>query len=317
MARAYRLQGEGLLYHITSRGDGRQDIFHNDVDCAKFLEYLQTVKDKNKIYVYAYCLMTNHYHLLVETSLPNISKALQQLNTAYTVYHNVKRKKVGHLFQGRFKSLIVDKDSYLKELTRYIHLNPVRAKIVSRPEKYHWSSYREYITKIEDGIIDKAMFFRYLKITPSGYKKYVLEGIDKEINPFKEVYGGFVLGKELFIKGILKQMRSQVESEEFAYKDKIMEEVDPKAIILAVAKKYNTSPDIVCRYSVKRKPLLARIVAIYLLKRYSSLTNKKIGEMFGLTDTAIGKAARSGERLIAQNKEAARGVGELISVFRV
>lgn len=316
MARAYRLQGEGLLYHITSRGDGRKDIFRNDTDCAKFLEYLKAVKDKYKVYIYAYCLMANHYHLLVETSQPNISKAMQQLNTAYTVYYNVKRGKSGHLFQGRFKSMIVDKDSYLLELTRYIHLNPVRAKIVNNPDKYHWSSYNEYVKNIKDGIIDKALLARYIKINPVSYENFVLEGVGKEINPFIDVYGGFVLGKPVFIKDILKRIKEQAESEEFAYKDKIVDDVDPEAIVMAVAKRYNVDPEVL--YKAKKKPLLARKIAIYLLKKYSSLTNKKIGEMFGLIHhTGVGKVSQSLERLVAKDKKLLKSVRGIVSHFRV
>lgn len=316
MARAYRLQGEGLLYHITSRGDGRKDIFHNDTDCVKFIEYLKAVKDKYKVYVYAYCLMANHYHLLLETSQPNISRAMQQLNTAYTVYYNVKRGKTGHLFQGRYKSVLVDKDNYLLELTRYIHLNPVKAKIVDSPEKYPWSSYNEYIKTIRDGMVDKDLLFRYLKINSAGYKKFVLEGIGKKLDPFADIYGGFILGKETFVKDIFRQIKEQVKSEEFAYKGKVMGEVEPAAIVEAVAKKHNTSSEIL--YKAKKKSFLARKLAIYLLKKHSSLTNKEIGEMFGLTHhTAVGKVSQSVERLVAWDRGVARSIKSTISHFRV
>ena len=110
------------MYHITSRGDDRKKIFINETDHQKFLAYLQIAQEKFKFYMYAYCLMGNHYHLLFETTQANLSRIMQSLNTAYTVYYNVKRKRSGHLFQGRYKSILVDKDNYLLELTRYIHL---------------------------------------------------------------------------------------------------------------------------------------------------------------------------------------------------
>ena len=107
MARAVRLQAEDCFYHITSRGDDRKPIFRSERDYQKFLEYLALGREKYKYYVHVYCLMTNHYHLLIETTLPNLSRIMQYLNTSYTVYYNVKRKKSGHLFQGRYKSIIV------------------------------------------------------------------------------------------------------------------------------------------------------------------------------------------------------------------
>ena len=112
MARPYRLQGENCLYHITSRGDDRKKIFISDHDFNKFLEYLLIAKDKYKFHLFAYCLMSNHYHLFIETLEPNLSKIMQYINTSYTVYYNTKRKKTGHLFHGRFKSIMVDGDSY-------------------------------------------------------------------------------------------------------------------------------------------------------------------------------------------------------------
>jgi REP element-mobilizing transposase RayT len=140
MARPYRLQAENCLYHITSRGDDRKKIFLSETDFEKFLEYIKVAKDKFKFYLYAYCLMNNHYHLLIETTQSNLSRIMQYINTSYTIYYNGKRKRSGHLFQGRFKSIIVEADSYFTELTRYIHLNPVRAKIVDSPGIYRFSS---------------------------------------------------------------------------------------------------------------------------------------------------------------------------------
>ncbi|MFH1777795.1 MAG: transposase [Candidatus Omnitrophota bacterium] len=128
----YRLQGENCCYYITSRGDGRKDIYKTETDYLKFPEYIQKGKERYQFYLYAYVLMTNHYHLLIETTQANISRIMQYLNTSYTTYYNVKKKKSGHLFQGRYKSILVEKDNYFLELSRYIHLNPVRAKLVPK-----------------------------------------------------------------------------------------------------------------------------------------------------------------------------------------
>ena len=138
---------------MTSRGNERGKIFFSDEDHKKFLSYLREAKEKYGIVLHCYVLMTNHYHLLIETPQGNLSKAMHYLNGSYTTYINVKRKRSGHLFQGRFKSIVVDRDSYLGELSRYIHLNPVRAGLAQKPEDYPFSSYRAYLKPTKDDLV--------------------------------------------------------------------------------------------------------------------------------------------------------------------
>jgi putative transposase len=141
MARPLRLELPGALYHVTSRGDGRDDIFLSDDDRLAWRETLAQVCKRFNWVCHAYCQMTNHYHLLIETPDANLSKGMRQLNGVYTQRFNRAHARVGHVFQGRFKAILVDKDSYLLELARYIVLNPLRAKIVRRLERWRWSSY--------------------------------------------------------------------------------------------------------------------------------------------------------------------------------
>ncbi|MDD3295729.1 MAG: transposase [Candidatus Omnitrophica bacterium] len=314
MSRPYRLQAENCLYHITSRGDDRKKIFGSEGDYKKFLEYLKITRDKYRFYLYAYCLMGNHYHLLLETTQPNISKIMQYLNTAYTVYCNVKRKRCGHLFQGRYKSIIVDADNYLLELTRYIHLNPVRAKIVTSLQSYKWSSYGEYIKKTDGGLIDKNQLSRYFKLSYRKYKEFVLDGMCKEDNPLSDLYAGFILGKDKFIKDTLNTLKVQVESEEFAYK-KLIQGIDPEAIIQEVAQYYKKEPEVM--YKAKKKPLLAKKVAIYLLKRFTSLSNKDIGGRFNIGYSGVSWVARDVERLMGKDKSVNADVASITLHLKV
>ncbi len=150
MARPLRIEYEGAFYHITSRGNDRQDIFFSKVDYEKFKEYLDKSQEKYGYSLHCYILMTNHYHLLIETPNANMSKIMHYINGSYTNYINRKRRKHGHLFQGRYKAILVDRDSYLLELSRYIHLNPVRAGMVEKPENYPYGSYCDYIRKNKD-----------------------------------------------------------------------------------------------------------------------------------------------------------------------
>jgi len=141
MARPLRLEFAHALYHVTSRGDRREDIYHDDKDRQAWLSVLAKVCKRFNWTVHAYCLMSNHYHLLVETPEANLSAGMRHLNGVYTQLSNRAHGKVGHVFQGRFKAIVVDKDNYLLELARYVVLNPVRAGMVQDPGQWPWSSY--------------------------------------------------------------------------------------------------------------------------------------------------------------------------------
>ena len=142
MARPLRIEFAGALYHVTARGNARQNIYSDDVDRQAFLELTDKTRTRYDWYLHAYCLMSNHYHLLVETGSPTLSRGMKLLNGSYTQTFNRRHRRVGHLFQGRFRGILVQKESYLLELSRYIVLNPVRARMVRQAVDWKWSSYR-------------------------------------------------------------------------------------------------------------------------------------------------------------------------------
>src|SRR6185295_167128 len=142
MARPLRIEFSGAVYHVTSRGNARQNIVVDDRDRSQFLAVLAHVVDRYGWLCHAYCLMDNHYHLLLETPQPNLSLGMRQLNGRYTQGFNRRHTRVGHLLQGRFTAILVEKEAHLLELCRYVVLNPVRAKLVSHPRRWAWSSYR-------------------------------------------------------------------------------------------------------------------------------------------------------------------------------
>ena len=145
MARPLRIEYAGALYHVTSRGDKKADIYLDDDDRELFLDSLKEVCARFNWIVHAYCLMDNHYHLLVETPESNLSLGMRQLNGVYTQRFNRKHSRVGHVYQGRFKAIIVQKEAYLMDLARYIVLNPMRARMVRYAQQWPWSSYRATI----------------------------------------------------------------------------------------------------------------------------------------------------------------------------
>lgn len=140
MARPLRVEYPGAYYHVINRGNAGENIFHSTRDREKFLEYLEKAVERFSIIIHTYCLMTNHYHLLIETAQANLSLAMQWLNVSYAAYYNKKRQRSGHLFQGRFKSVLVEADEYL---------NPVKAGMVNSPGEFSWSSYPAFIGKIK------------------------------------------------------------------------------------------------------------------------------------------------------------------------
>ena len=205
MARPLRICYPGAFYHITARGNERKAIFKSNQDRVKFLSYLETAHKRYGALIHGYCLMDNHYHLLLETPGENLSQVMHHINGAYTTYYNVKRKRSGHLFQGRYKAIVVEKDAYCQELSRYIHLNPVRAGIVKSVDEYPWSSYLSYIGKreevewLETGYV-LAYFGKRVGTARRKYREFVEEAIGKSMeDPLKQVHASTILGGASFI----------------------------------------------------------------------------------------------------------------------
>ena len=145
MARPLRIEYSGAFYHVTSRGNERKAVYKSQRDREKFFSYLESATERYGAVVHIFCLMDNHYHLLIETPSGNLSQIMHHINGAYTTYFNTKRERSGHLFQGRYRAILIEVDEYAKELSRYIHLNPVRAGIAENPEEYRWSSCQYYM----------------------------------------------------------------------------------------------------------------------------------------------------------------------------
>jgi putative transposase len=211
MARPLRIEFPGALYHVTSRGNARQRVFRDDEDRDMFLATLAWVVGRFGWRCHAYCLMDKHVHLLIETLQPNLSRGMRQLNGVYTQRFNRRHRKAGHLFQGRFKAILVEKEEYLLELARYIVLNPVRAKTVKMPERYPWSSYRAMVGLVPvppalatDWILNQFADTR--ATARRRYARFVHDGIGVP-GPWEEVKGQVLLGSEAFIERLTPQLQ--------------------------------------------------------------------------------------------------------------
>ena len=210
MARPLRIEFAGALYHVTSRGDGRETIYIHDRDRQSWLEVLGRVCERFNWGVHAYCQMGNHYHLLVETPDANLAKGMRQLNGVYTQRFNQTHARVGHVFQGRYKAILVQKEAYLRELSRYVVLNPVRARMVRKAGDWPWSNYRATTGRTPapdwletDWIL--ASFAESRQDAQSAYRRFVAEGKNQP-PPWEALKNQIFLGSETFVEAMQRQV---------------------------------------------------------------------------------------------------------------
>jgi putative transposase len=206
MSRPPRITFEGGIYHIFARGNGKKTIFFDNDDRSDFLAQLEKATARYKWLCHTYCLMNNHFHLILETLLGNLSRGMQFLNSMFAQNLNKRKNSVGHVFQGRYKSILIQKEEYLLEVSRYIALNPVRAGLVSDPKDWPWSSYRaiagldpKHGCLHDDWILQQ--FHEEKSVARNMYRKFILDGIGGK-NPIIEVSGQNILGNEQFVNEV-------------------------------------------------------------------------------------------------------------------
>jgi REP element-mobilizing transposase RayT len=212
MSRPLRIEFAGALYHVTSRGDGREAIFLGEEDRHRFLSVIAEVVQDFNWAVHAHCLMDNHYHLLVETPDGNLSRGMRQLNGVYTQRFNRQHGRVGHVFQGRYKAIIVQKESYLVELARYVVLNPVRARMVHTPDEWPWSSYRATVGLCDAPLwltIDwlLAAFSEQRSEAIRRYVAFVADGKNQP-GPWEKLKNQIFLGSESFVANLQRTLHA-------------------------------------------------------------------------------------------------------------
>jgi len=266
------------LYHVTSRGDRREDIYDDDVDRASFLSLLNDVCESYNWDCHGYCLMSNHYHLLIETVEPNLSAGMRQLNGVYSQKYNNRHNKVGHVFQGRYTSILVEKESYLLELTRYIVLNPVRAKMVARAAEWPWSSYRAVIGKAEipsclnrDWIL--SCFGSNRRTSIKRYIEFVLAG-KYQGTPWVNVKNQIFLGTDKFVEHGLKLIDDYKDLSEVPR----IQRRSPKRSLVYYAETSTSRND-----------------AIMRAYKSGGYTMNEVGEFFGLGYSMVSRIVRNSQ----------------------
>ena len=291
MTRPLRIEYPGAFYHILNRGNAGTKIFIDDRDRKKFLSYFRKMASRFAVKIHTYCLMDTHYHLILETLKANLSQSVGWLNLSYAMYFNTKHKRKGHLFQGRFKSILVQADEYIQELSRYIHLNPVRARLVDRPGDYKWSSYNSFIGRritpdwLETGFILR-LFDPNEKKARQYYKRFV-EQVDQSAieDPHCKLIAGIVLGGSEFADWIRDNfLDSNQEIEEIPQ----VKWLRAQPTIDVIAKK--TAAEFGCDLSHIREKAkrnnVARNVAVFLSKNYGDSPVKELAKYFGNVSSA-------------------------------
>ena len=214
MSRPLRLEIAGGLYHVTSRGDRREDIYHDDADRLTWLAILAQSCERFNWQIHAWCQMTNHYHLIVETAEGNLSAGMRQLNGVYTQTVNRRHQRTGHVFQGRYKGILVERDSYLLELSRYVVLNPVRAGLVKHTKQWKWSSYHALVgTEPTPGWLQTewllSQFGNQHGRQIERYVEFVQQGL-RGVDVWKQLKGQVYLGTDLFVEAMRQRLETDV-----------------------------------------------------------------------------------------------------------
>lgn len=305
MARPLRVEYEGAFYHVTARGNERRAIFETGQDYGRFKFYLIKAQNKHGFILHGYVLMPNHYHLIIETPKANLRKIMHYLNTSYTAYFNRKMERSGHLFQGRYKAILVDADQYLLELSRYLHLNPARAHLVKNPVEYLYSSYHSYIQVRREGIVHRDLIWGMIsgagENPPKRYRRFVEAALRKEMeSPLRNVYGGLILGGEKFVQDTLRKIeRKDLQKRDISHRRQLKMVNGIEAIMKAVCSHFG-----VTRGAIVKDRRWIRKIAIYLSKKHTGLTNREIGEMFGnISYSAITRVYQRLEEMLPGDKE--------------
>ena len=295
MARPLRIQYPGAFYHIMNRGVSRRKIFLRKTDYEEFLKTLSECHNLWAIDIFAYCLMSNHYHVCLRTPGGNLSRVMRHLDGLYTQRFNRAHGRDGPLFRGRYKAILVDADEYLTAVLRYIHLNPVEARLVRRPQEYKWSSHRFYIRPNKSPVWLKVweVLERFGSIEE--FHEFVLSGNEEEIVEFyTSVRRSSVLGGDRFRERHAVRL-GKISPEHPRHETLVLRPTVEK-VINVVAGEYDTEIYEVLRGRRGRENE-ARKVGMYLVKQLCDLTLREVAEWFGVGSYGVVGWACHGVRM--------------------
>jgi len=319
MARKCRAEVAGGLYHVMACGNNRRRIFDSPADYQKFLTLLSRQKARFPFFLYAYCLMTNHFHLLVERQAHTVGRIMHRLLTGYSQYYNRRHRRVGHLFGDRHKSILCQTDRYLCELVRYIHLNPVRAKVVARPEAYEYSSHRAYLGMEKAGIVDVDPVLRHFgrnrKLAQKAYADFVMAGV--RLGRQEHFYQGDdqrILGSDEFVDATIHRLGESVRSGR-QVQARQPEELKVTALVEAVELVCGMPRERFCS-SEKSAPVVRAKEVFLVAGREMGASLKTLSEVIGLNSSTTSRRHDSARLKMLDNKDMRRLVAEVIKHYK-
>ncbi len=322
MSRAWRIEYEGAYYHLLSRGNEGRDIFLDVKDRIVFLDTIGEMSERFEMDVYAYVLMTNHYHLLVRTRQANLKKAMHWFGTTYTQRFNRRHSRYGHLFQGRYKSIIVQNIAYLLQLSYYIHRNPLRAGMVKHLADYRWSSYQFYgYGKKAPEWLETQLILSQFSDKPERhhiYRQKIREYAREEESLFEDLRYGLVLGTKKFLDNLRKRYLKAEPEASIPQQRQINKQFDPSQFLIKAEEVLKCSlTKFVQSARLRGEEKDNRDILVYLLWKSGRLTNDQIGELFGLSYSAVSHVVKSIKTRMPNNPELSQKSDRLNSLFKL
>ncbi len=291
MARPLRIQFPGAHYHITCRGIERRKIYMDSKDRHKFLVMLADSLETYQVVLYAYTMMSNHFHLLIQTRKANCSEFMRHFNIRYTGWFNWRYERSGNLYQGRYQAYLVDADSYLLAVSRYVHLNPIRTKhLKSLPSRerwrravdYSWSTLAGYVLK--QRVLDFVDYDKILAMVGGrrAYRKFIMDGLKHDIeSPFKHVRSRVILGDEDFVVSVKQYLRRVSAREQPAYREMINVTLEPEVVLGVLLREFGVRKETL---NQRGSNGVVRGIAADLLYKHCAITQTQIGYLLGGID---------------------------------
>jgi REP element-mobilizing transposase RayT len=322
MARPIRIEYEHAYYHITTRGNSRRNIFRDDFDRDMLIEVIDDAYYRFGFIIHAFVLMDNHYHLLMETPNTNLCASMRHINGVYTQAFNRRHKVVGHLFQGRYKAFVVDRDAYYLELIRYIHLNPWRAKMVRTLGDFRYSGHRALLDK-RWAVRWKNWFDREMILGEFGrkekeaivrYREFVNAGKGKP-SPLKNAIGGYALGDRQFADRLWNEYIEGRDDKELTGAKKLKLPIEVSRVLSIVSDECGVKPEeIFNRRRGQPGVNIARGMALNILNRHSGMTQREIGELAGgVSRKAVSEAVLAFGRILEENEELRKSYDRILT----
>ena len=321
MSRAWRIEYEGALYHILSRGNEQGDIFYDNADRVLFLDTIGQMSERFEVAIYAYVLMDNHYHLLVKTRRANLSKAMHWFGTTYTQRFNNRHNRSGHLFQGRYKSIIIENDAYLMQLSCYVHRNPLRAGLVKRLAEYPWSSYLAYgYGKPAPEWLSTDLILSQFQpgLERSQYRDKVQKYSNEEKRLWEDFRHGLFLGSKEFVKRLRKEFLPEKADTEIPSQRRAVTISRPDEAVDKAGRLLGCHvDDFLEKQRVRGQLKEKRDLMIYFIWQTGLLTNEKIGALFGINYSSVSHSVRSVKTKMTNDPKFRVYCDDLYSQFKV